>query len=127
MGTTENTIDTTDPATVEDQADRIVLSFRSPEADPDDDSSWWVADSAWLQENMNDSTYLQYLQRAHAGPVAVGEEWEEFVNCGCASPQDVVLRVEAIEGGSAIGFETAIEFVARKAIVDGDLTVGDAN
>ncbi|WP_049980093.1 hypothetical protein [Halolamina rubra] len=122
MGTT----DTIDPATVEDQAERLVLSFRSPEADPDDDGTWWVADSDWLQENMNDSTYLQYLQRAHAGPVSVGEEWEEFVNCGCASPQDVVLRVEAIEGGSAIGFETTIELVSRKSVLEGEAAVGDA-
>ncbi|KPN29141.1 hypothetical protein SY89_03375 [Halolamina pelagica] len=127
MGTTENTIDTIDPASVEDQADRIVLSFRSPEADPDDDSTWWVADSAWLQENMNDSTYLQYLQRAHAGPVAVGEEWEEFVNCGCASPQDVVLRVEAIEGGTTMGFETEIELVSRRSILEGDAVIESAN
>ena len=122
---TTDTTDTTDPATVEDQADRIVLSFRSPETD--DDGTWWVADIDWLQENMNDSTYLQYLQRAHAGPVAVGEEWEEFVNCGCASPQDVVLRVEAIEDGSTIGFETTIDFVARKSIVEGEAPVDSTN
>ncbi|MFW5934336.1 MAG: hypothetical protein ACOCQL_00630 [Halolamina sp.] len=124
MGTTDTT-DRTDPTTVEDQAERLVLSFRSPEADPDD-GTWWVADSDWLQENMNDSTYLQYLQRAHAGPVSVGEEWEEFVNCGCASPQDVVLRVEAIEGGSAIGFETTIELVSRKSVLEGEAAVDDA-
>ena len=122
---TTDTTDTTDPATVEDQADRIVLSFRSPETD--DDGTWWVADIDWLQENMNDSTYLQYLQRDHAGPVAVGEEWEEFVNCGCASPQDVVLRVEAIEDGSTIGFETTIDFVARKSIVEGEAPVDSTN
>jgi hypothetical protein len=76
---------------------------------------------------MNDSTYLQYLQRAHAGQVAVGEEWEEFVSCGCASPQDVVLHVEAIEGGSTIGFETTIDFVARKSIVEGQPAVDSTN
>jgi hypothetical protein len=124
MGTTD---DRTDPSTVDDQADRIVLSFRSPEAGSGDDGSWWVADSEWLRENMNESTYLQYLQRAHAGPVAVGEEWEEFVSCGCASPQDVVLRVEAIEGGSTIGFETTIDFVARKSIVEGETAVDSTN
>lgn len=115
MGTTD---DTTDPATVDDQADRIVLSFRSPEADSDDDGSWWVADSEWLLENMNDSTYLQYLQRAHAGPVAVGEEWEEFVSCGCASPEDVILRVEEIDGDAVIGPDTSIEVVPRRVVVD---------
>ena len=118
--------DATDPATVEGQADRIVLSFRSPEADSDD-GTWFVADSDWLRENMSDSTYLQYLQRAHAGPVTVGEEWEEFVNCGCSSPQDVVLRVEAIEGGTAIGFETTIDFVSRKSVLEDEVPVDGSN
>jgi hypothetical protein len=119
--------DAADPATVEGQADRIVLSFRSPEAGSGDDGAWFVADSDWLRENMSDSTYLQYLQRAHAGPVTVGEEWEEFVNCGCSSPQDVVLRVESIEGGTAIGFETTIDFVSRKSVLEGEVAVDGSN
>lgn len=109
----------TDPATVEDQADRIVVSFRAPETDPDDES-WWIADSEWLTENMNEDTYRRYLRWAHAGPVAVGEEWAEFVNCGCASPEDVVLRVETVECGTAMGAETAIEVVSRRAVVEGE-------
>ncbi|MEF8852601.1 MAG: hypothetical protein V5A44_02880 [Haloarculaceae archaeon] len=112
----QNTID---PATVDDQADRVVVSFRSPEADPDGSEGWWVADSAWLAENMAEPTYRRYLRWAHAGPVSVGEEWEEFVNCGCANPEDVVLRVESVEGGSAIGSDTTIEVVPRKDIVEG--------
>jgi len=63
---------------------------------------------------MSDPTYLRYLRYAHAGPVAVGDEWTEFVNCGCASPEDVVLRVEAVDGGTAIGADTTIDVVARK-------------
>ncbi|WP_254274600.1 hypothetical protein [Haloarcula marina] len=111
----------TDPSTVADQASRVVVSFRSPEADPDTDGGWWIADSDWLREKMTESTYLRYLRWAHAGPIAVGDQWEEFVNCGCASPEDVVLRVERIDGGSSIGSETTIELVSRKAMVaDGD-------
>lgn len=113
-------VNTTDPSTVEDEADRVVVSFRSPEAELDETDDWWVADSEWLQESMTERSYRRYLRWAHAGPVTVGEEWEEFVNCGCASPEDVVLRVEQVEGGSAIGSETALEVVSRKSIVDRD-------
>jgi len=112
------TVNTTDPSTVVDQASRVVVSFRSPETDPDEDDDWWVADSEWLQENMREDTYRRYLRWAHAGSVSVGDEWTEFVNCGCASPEDVILRVERIEGGTAIGSETTIDVVPRKALVD---------
>lgn len=108
-----------------DAADRVVVSFRAPEADPDDGDGWWIADSAWLAENTNDEHYRLYLRRAHEGPVSVGEEWEEFVNCGCASPEDVILRVDEIEGGSEIGPGTAIEVVPRKHPVEGDGLAGD--
>ncbi|WP_415383413.1 hypothetical protein [Halosimplex sp. TS25] len=119
MGTTRRrNVNTTDPSTVEDQADRVVVSFRSPETDPDEDDEWWIADSEWLQENMTEHTYRRYLRWAHAGPVELGDEWEEFVNCGCANPEDVILRVERIAGGSAIGSETAIEVVPRSSLVD---------
>jgi hypothetical protein len=120
MGTTERRdVNRTDPSTVEDQADRIVVSFRSPETDPDEDDDWWVADSEWLQENMTEHTYRRYLRWAHAGPVSVGDEWEEFVNCGCANPEDVILRVEAVDGGTGVGSETTIDVVPRKAVVEG--------
>jgi hypothetical protein len=122
MGTTDRQDSSpTDPATVENQAERIVVSFRSPETDPDETDDWWIADSEWLQESMTEHTYRRYLRWAHAGPVTVGEEFEEFVNCGCASPEDVVLRVESVDGGDAIGSETRIDVVPRKAVVDGDV------
>lgn len=116
--TVQRDVNTTGPATVDDQADRILVSFRSPKTDPDDTDDWWVADSEWLQENMTDHTYRRYLRWAHAGPVAVGDEWEEFVNCGCASPEDVILRVEDVEGGTTIGSDTTIQVVPRKAVVE---------
>jgi len=121
MGKTEQRNgNTPDPSTVKDQADRIVVSFRSPETDPDEDDDWWVADSEWLQENMDEYTYRRYLRWAHAGPVTIGDEWDEFVNCGCASPEDVILRVEEVHGGTAIGSETTIEVVSRKAVLQSD-------
>ncbi|WP_459191047.1 hypothetical protein [Halosimplex sp. J119] len=77
--------------------------------------------ATWLQKNMTEYTYRRYLRWAHAGSVAVGDEWEEFVNCGCASPEDVIRRVEAVDGGTAIGSETTIEVIPRKAVVEGDV------
>ncbi|WP_135306105.1 hypothetical protein [Haloarcula amylovorans] len=122
MGATDRReINTTDPDTVEDQAERVIVSFRSPETDPNQTDDWWIADSEWLQENMMEYTYRRYLRWAHAGPVAVGDEWDEFVNCGCASPEDVILRVEDIESGTAIGSETTIEVVPRKTVVEDDI------
>ena len=120
MGPTETAVNMTTPPAADDPADRVVVSFRSPETDPDEDEDWWVADSEWLQENMTDAIYRQYLRRAHVGPVSVGDEWDEFVNCGCASPEDVILRVERVSGGSAIGSETTIEVVSRKAVLQSD-------
>jgi hypothetical protein len=113
-------INTTDPTTVEDQAERVVVSFRSPETDPDQDDDWWIADSDWLRENMMAQSYRRYLRWAHAGSVALGEEWDEFVNCGCASPEDVILRVEEIDGGIAIGAQTTIVVIPRKTILEED-------
>lgn len=122
MGSTERRdVNTTDPDTVEDQADRVLVSFRSPETDPDEDDDWWIADSEWLRENMTEQTYRRYLRWAHAGPISVGEEWDEFVNCGCASPEDVILRVENIESGTAIGSETTIEVVPRRDLIGDDI------
>lgn len=126
MTGTDRAVNTTDPSTVSDPADRIVVSFRSPDVDADGDDGWWVADSAWVVEKMAERSYLRYLRWAHAGPVAVGDEWDEFVNCGCASPEDVVLRVEVVEGGTAMGAETHIEVVPRKAVVDGEVAGASA-
>lgn len=120
MTTDSERVNRTDPSTVTDQADRVLVSFRSPETDPDENTGWWIADSAWLQENMTEPTYLRYLRWAHAGPVAVGDEWDEFVNCGCASPEDVTLRVERVEGGTAIGADTTIDVVSRKVVLEAD-------
>ncbi|MFC6863797.1 hypothetical protein ACFQGE_10005 [Halomicroarcula sp. GCM10025817] len=120
MTTDSERVNRTDPSTVSDQADRVLVSFRSPETDPDENEGWFVADSAWLEENMTEPTYLRYLRWAHAGPVAVGDEWDEFVNCGCASPEDVILRVERVEGGTGIGADTTIDVVSRKRVLEAD-------
>ncbi len=109
--TTEH--DRTEPESVENAADHVLVSFRPPEDEADGDE-WWVAESPWIVEQMDAPSYRLYLHRAHAGPVSVGDEWDEFVNCGCASPEDVRLRVEEVTGGDAIGPETTIEVVPRE-------------
>jgi hypothetical protein len=91
-------------------ADRIVLSLAPSAADGD---PWSGGDTAWIVDELRGDTYQQYLRRAHGGPVAVGEEWAEFVSCGCATPQDVVLRVERIEGGTALGDATTLAIHPR--------------
>ncbi|MHC3378326.1 hypothetical protein [Haloarcula sp. H-GB5] len=91
-------------------ADRIVLSFAPSTADRD---PWSGVDTEWIVDELRGDTYQQYLRRAHGGAVAVGEEWAEFVSCGCATPQDVVLRVERIEGGAAVGDATTLDVRPR--------------
>jgi hypothetical protein len=95
MSTTEGTTDT---------ADRIRLSYRPVDAETADEAGFTV-------ESLREETFLTYLRRAHDGPVAVGDEWAEFVNCGCGTTEDVVLRVEAVEGGSTIDESTGIEIL----------------
>jgi len=113
-------MDTTDEAV----ADRVVLSYRAPDVGEraSEDSEWILQDSGWILEGLREDAYVRYIRVAHAGPVAAGEEWTEFVNCGCASPMDVILRVETVEGGDAIGDETAIEFVPRRDVLAGEAT-----
>jgi len=86
-------------------ADRIVLSFAPSAADED---PWSGVDTEWIADELHGDTYQQYLRRAHGGPVSVGEEWDEFISCGCSTPQDVLLRVERVEGGTALGDATAL-------------------
>jgi len=91
-------------------ADRIVLSFAHSTADGD---PWSDVDTEWIADELRADSYQQYLRRAHGGPVSVGDEWAEFVSCGCATPQDVVLRVERVEGGTALGDATTLEVQPR--------------
>ncbi len=65
-------------------------------------------------ESLTEPSYRSYLRRARSGPVTVGEEWEEFVNCGCGTTHDVRLRVESVLGGDVIGEGTAFVFEPRE-------------
>jgi hypothetical protein len=95
MGTREQT-------TGEQSADRVVLSHP---ADLSDRGRW----------RLGRDHYRGYLEKT-LGRVAVGDEFEEFVDVGCCGSQrTLTLRVEAVEGGAAVTPETTIEFVTRTA------------
>ena len=84
----------------ERSAIRVTLS-----AVPDDDRTRAAIDTG---------RYRQYLRRAHAGPVAVGDEWAEFVSRGCGSTRDVTLRVVSVTGGERIDEGTAFAFEPQR-------------
>lgn len=91
-------------------ADRVVLSV----APSSDDDPWSTVDTDWLLAELRKASYQKYLRRVHEGAVAVGDEWPEFVSCGCATPQDVVLRVERVEGGTDLADTTTLTVQPRR-------------
>jgi hypothetical protein len=95
-------------ATSQQEADRVVVSYRAPEAPASGDG---FEDDHIVHENVHERPFRTYLGRAHEGSVAVGDEWAEFVNCGCGSTTDVLLRVEDVSGGDALGESTEIRLV----------------
>ena len=71
--------------------------------------------SSWGRDIVEGSPFRAYLSKAH-DRVDAGDRWEEFVGVGCCgSALDVPLRVETVEGGSALTEETTIEFTVRDA------------
>lgn len=91
-----------------------MLSYRGVEAG---DGEWPLAEGDWIHDRLAEDAYRTFLKRVHAGPVAVGEEWAEFVTRGCDSPQDVIIRVEEVAGGDALGTETELEIVPRRDVL----------
>lgn len=88
-------------STVSDQssfepASRVILSVSPP--------------GERTAEALDTPSYRSYLRRTRAGPVTVGDEWEEFVSSGCGTTRDVTLRVLSAEGGEAIDEETELVF-----------------
>ncbi|WP_435102019.1 hypothetical protein [Halarchaeum sp. P4] len=81
------------------RASEVVVSFT-----PADDRTGAALDAP---------SYRRYLTRAHDGAVAVGDEWEEFVNCGCGTTRDVTLRVESTDG-DYVDAETTFVFEPRE-------------
>ncbi|MEF8852327.1 MAG: hypothetical protein V5A28_07905 [Haloarculaceae archaeon] len=85
-----------------ESADRVVLSY------PADVGKHG-------RKRLHQDYYRGWLRKNHDA-VAVGDEWDEFTDVGCCgSRMDLPLRVEAVDGGSHIGPETAIEYTEREA------------
>lgn len=87
-------------------ASRVVLSY------PEELSEWG-------RDQVHADRYVGYLRKKLDEP-RVGDEFEEFVDVGCCGDaMDVPFRVEAVEGGDAVGSETEIEFATREAAMEG--------
>lgn len=88
-------------------ASRIRLSYRAADAAGSDG----LPTDSLVHERIQERSFRTYLRRVHAGEVTPGAEWAEFVNCGCGSVTDVVIRVDGLVGGSVLGDETEVELV----------------
>lgn len=93
-------------------ADAIRLSYRAADAETGDAGESGLAEDHLVHDRIQERPFLSYLRRVHGGEVSVGDEWTEFVNCGCGTTTDVVVRVEAVEGGQVFGEETEIDLRA---------------
>ena len=97
----------------QDAATRVVLSY------PDGLSDWG-------RDQLTAPRFGTYLRRV-LDSVAEGDEFEEFLDVGCCGNSlDLTLRVEAVDGDSAVGPDTDIEFVARRGDVAGGWAVQSA-
>jgi hypothetical protein len=82
--------------------------------------------SDWGRDQLTAPRFVTYLRRV-VDDVAVGDEWEEFVDVGCCGDaMDVPLRIEAIDGPPRVGESTAIEFAERDAEMRGGWAVQSA-
>jgi hypothetical protein len=97
----------------QDTATRVVLSY------PDGLSDWG-------RDQLTAPRFGTYLRRM-LDSVVEGDEFEEFLDVGCCGNSlDLTLRVETIDGGSTVGPDTEIEFVARRGDVAGGWAVQSA-
>ncbi|MFB6161569.1 MAG: hypothetical protein ABEJ61_10415 [Haloferacaceae archaeon] len=80
--------------------------------------------SDWGRRQLYADRFRTYLRRVH-DEVAVGDEWDEFLDVGCCGGSlDLTLRVEAVEGPDRIGPDTEVEFAERTATVTDEWEVG---
>ena len=63
-----------------------------------------------IADGLDAVSFRAYLRKAHSGPISLGEEWTEFVNCGCGSTRDVTLTVVSLTDGEAVGESTEISY-----------------
>jgi hypothetical protein len=106
-------------------------SDRDPDADPAGEATRVVVAhpaslSRWGRDQLTGPRFRRYLRRV-LDDVAVGDEWEEFVDVGCCgNAMDVPLRIEAIEGPPRVGDGTEIEFAERDVEMRGGWAVQSA-
>ena len=82
--------------------------------------------SAWGRGQLDTERFRGYLRRT-VEDLAVGREWEEFLDVGCCGDTlDVPLRIEAVEGPARMGPGTEIAFVEREASMAGGWLVQSA-
>ena len=103
-----------DPVEAGATADRIVLSY------PADLSTWG-------RYQVEKPSFRAYIRKTR-GSVEPGETFEEFVGVGCCgNTLDVPLRVEAVEGGTRVDEDTAVDYEVREACgIDGGWRVQSA-
>ena len=103
------------PLESDSPAARIVLSYPSDLSD-------------WGRFQVEKPSFRAYLRKTRT-TAHEGDRWEEFVGVGCCGNSlDVPLRVERVEGGRAVGPDTAFEYEVRDTCeVDGFWAVQDAN
>jgi hypothetical protein len=91
---------TTGPDTAPgDTADRVVLTYAVD--DMPDDLRFWVHDE------LTGETFGASFRSRHDA-VHEGDRFEEFVSRGCGVPVDVILRVDAVAGGTRLDSGTEI-------------------
>lgn len=92
-------------------AESVVLSYRAADTDPAGEADGFPVNHI-VHDRLRALPFRAYLRRAHSGPVTEGEEWGEFVNCGCGTTRDVVLRVETVDCATHLGEATALELTS---------------
>jgi len=103
----------TRPGTVSSQSTAYVPLMsqqRSTETATSVTLAFSPSDDEDITDGIEADAFRGYLRKAHDGPVALGDEWDEFVNCGCGSTKDVTLQVVSITGGEAVSDDTDIEY-----------------
>jgi hypothetical protein len=64
-------------------------------------------------EALRAESFGQFLRRSRAGRITVDDEWAEVINDGCGRTRAATLRVEGVDGGTAVGSGTEFEFRAE--------------
>jgi len=94
----------------DEHASRVTVSHRDELSD-------------WGRMQIDAGRFRNYLRRV-LDSVAVGDEFEEFVDVGCCGDTlDIPFRVEAVEGPGRVGSDTEIAFEEREAPIDGGWAV----